>query len=275
MLKNAYHYLLSRGMFLFAMEVLNRFLVPLFGIRMNLTKVSRIHYQVARKTFGHSKVNLSHDGTYFYLNPMPKKDELEHYYFHHYWQERGDKNIAVITRDLIHLSILAERIPQILVPGKTILNFGAGHGGISHLLWWKGMNVVNIEPSSMPQAYKSRWEILKSISQVPSNSIDLIYGSHSLEHVQDIDWVKQEIERVLRSPGWMFWEVPNAEAENGAMKEAPHTYYFRQDFFARWLKRTTINEGFTTELEKDGEIELPSSQASSSGQVLRVLGTLE
>jgi 2-polyprenyl-3-methyl-5-hydroxy-6-metoxy-1,4-benzoquinol methylase len=274
-LKNAYHYLWSRGMFQFTIEILNRFLVPALGIRLTSTKVSRSSYKVARRTFGSTKVKLSHDGSYFHLNPMPKKDELDDYYLHQYWQERGGDNSIVNTRDLIHLSILDEHIPQMLIPGKTILNFGAGHGGISHLMWWKGLNVVNVEPSVMPESYQTRWQIFTSISQVPSNSVDIIYGSHSLEHVQDIDWVKREIERVLRAPGWMFWEVPNADAENGARKDAPHTYYFRKDFFSRWLTRITINEGFKTELEEGGKIDIPTSQASPSGQVLRALGTLE
>lgn len=62
-----------------------------------------------------------------------------------------------------------------------------------------------------------------------------MYGSHRLEHVQNIEAFKKEVKRVLKPNGVLFWEVPNADhPNNGAQKgrvDIPHTYYFKTDFF--------------------------------------------
>ena len=62
---------------------------------------------------------------------------------------------------------------------------------------------------------------------------------HSLEHVQNIDKFKKEMQRILKTDAYLFFEVPNAKYPlDGAMNnriDVPHTYYFYNDFFDTWF----------------------------------------
>lgn len=176
-----------------------------------------------------------HQSGYWHLSPMPSPEELNEYYAATYWQQRGGKPVLINGRDLVHNIILTEYLPLFMSTSKTILNFGAGHGGLSHLLWAKGHNIINVEPSGLPFFYQERWLTVSDISEVSANSIDLVYGSHSLEHVQDIDSFLLTIQKIARPQSWVFWEVPNcSDARPGQTRSRltpPHTYYFTTQFF--------------------------------------------
>ena len=224
----------------------NFFLMRFLGIR--IIKANLIaRNSTVRKIFSKCSLSYSEDGFYF-LKPMPTVDDLNTYYSSLYWDSRTGKSYGVNTRDIVHFEILREFISDVLVEGKVFMNFGAGHGGISNLLWLEGMDIVNVEPSSLPQFYMERWTTLEDIRKLKDNSVDLIYGSHSLEHVQNIDEFKAEVKRVLKLDGFIFCEVPNAECpSNGAQREKvdiPHTYYFERTFFEKWFSRTLICGGY-------------------------------
>ena len=111
---------------------------------------------------------------------------------------------------LVHYHLLKKYIPEFFNSGKkTIVNFGAGGGGISNLFWFDGFEIINVEPSGTPQSYESNWKTIDSIYELDEeeSSIDLLYGSHSLEHVQSINDFKKVSSKVLKSGGYMFWEV--------------------------------------------------------------------
>jgi len=169
-------------------------LARLLGIRI-VKDTSIAGHSTARKVFAKCSLSYSEDG-YYFLEPMPTVDDLNAYYSSLYWDSRAGKSYGVNTRDIVHFEILKEFLSDILVEGKVFMNFGAGHGGISNLLWLEGMDIVNVEPSLLPQFYMERWTTVEDISKLESNSVDLIYGSHSLEHVQDIDEFKAEIKSI-------------------------------------------------------------------------------
>lgn len=273
MLKNIFSQLKDRGIRGFSYSALNILLSRLFGLC--LTRVVSIEGNAtARKIFSKRKLLYSEEGFYF-LNPMPSLEELDQYYRSLYWDSRSGKNYGVNVRDLVHYTILDEHIPQALNIGKTALNFGAGHGGISNLFWLRGMTVINVEPSHMPEFYHDRWTNFESIKHVPSNSVDLLYGSHSLEHVHDLDEFKAEVARILRPGGFMFWEVPNANcptngAQNGHV-DIPHTYYFESNFFEQWFSQTILCSGFK-QCYKFNVIQNWQEYQDTKGRVIIALG---
>ena len=251
----------------------NFFLTRLVGIR--IVKANSIAgNSTARKVFSKCSLSYSEDG-YYFLEPMPTVDDLNTYYSSLYWDTRAGKSYGVSIRDIVHFEILKEFISDILVKGKVFMNFGAGHGGISNLLWLEGMDIVNVEPSSLPQFYMERWTTIEDIRKLKSNSIDLIYGSHSLEHVQDIDEFKAEVKRVLKPDGFVFWEVPNAECPtNGAQKgkvDIPHTYYFETAFFEKWFSKTLMCGGYEQSQLFD-VIQDWKKFEDAKGSVIRALG---
>lgn len=249
---------------------LNYSLGIIFNVRVSRSRQVR-HDRIAKRIFSSCEVHLSEEG-YWRLKPMPSGDDLDRYYGSAYWSSRGGKANGVTVRDMIHYGILKCEIPETLGVDHTFLNFGAGHGGISHLLWMDGLTIVNVEPSDLPIFYDSRWSTLREITGVPDCSIDLLYGSHSLEHVNDIDFFKNEFRRVLKPDGICFMEVPNARCpSNGAQLnrvDIPHTYYFEKKFFENWFDDVLICETF----DQTEQIESWIKARNDSGTVIRALG---
>ena len=224
---------------------------------------------IARKIFEGRSIKHDQRG-FWYLHPMPTKHELGLYYQNTYWQMRG-KDEGIGTRDIDHFLQLRNLVPDFFNNEKiTFLNFGAGHGGISHLMYLNGHSVINVEPSGLNMDYlDSRWVTVTDIENI-SESVDFIYGSHSLEHVADIDKFENIINSKLRKGGYVFWEVPNCEnPENGGCNgvlSSPHTYYFTVDYFNSLGFEVLINSTF-----KEGTF--PNKTPSDrSGEVIRFLG---
>ena len=46
--------------------------------------------------------------------------------------------------------------------------------------------------------YDERWQTFQSIDDVESDTIDFVYGSHSLEHVQNISEIHLKVMKVLK-----------------------------------------------------------------------------
>jgi SAM-dependent methyltransferase len=232
--------------------------------------------KIGKKIFGNSKLIKSSDG-YWKLSPMPTEDELNTYYESRYWSDRNGKDIGTNTRDLVHYQVI-QTYCSTFNKGNTFLNFGAGNGGVSHLAWLNGMDVINVEPSHIPQYYNDRWNSFKSFSEVPDNSCDLFYSSHSLEHVQDLDKFLKNIKRVVKKSGIFFFEVPNSEIiMNNILKnkiEIPHTYYFTKIFFNNLFDTVILNQCFDNGQRLTEKIGDWKNFANDNGSVIRAIGKI-
>lgn len=255
-------------------RIVNWFLIRLFGLKVIKFQDIRSN-RVAKQIFAKCELVKSENG-YWHLSPMPTEEKLAEYYRSLYWVSRDGKNYGTNTRDLVHYQILKSYVPT-FVKGKCFLNFGAGHGGVSHLAWLSQMNVVNVEPSTIPNYYDERWRMFQSIDDVPSNCADVVYGSHSLEHVQNIEKFMEEIRRILAPNGVMFWEVPNADCEsNGVVRgkiDIPHTYYFTTHFFDNWFDEVILNKGYE-QSQRFNTIEKWADFENKQGSVIRAIGRL-
>ena len=270
----------EKGCLGFLFLAIKIFLHKVFRIRL-VGALSIASVSMDQKVFSNRTLKYSDDG-YFFIDPMPSIDELNNYYSSFYWEptKKAKKIYGANTRDFLHYNLLKEYALQELVKGKVFLNFGAGHGGISHLCWLDGMQVINVEPSLLPKFYEDRWDTYADISEVPDCSIDLIYGSHSLEHVQDIEKSKREFKRVLKPNGLLFWEVPNAENEHAGSQhgriDIPHTYYFKTDFFNKWFSEVLLCDGFDLKGWKETNIiENWYESKDEKGRVIRALGRID
>jgi SAM-dependent methyltransferase len=205
-----------------------------FPIGRHIRQRLRSKY-IGKKIFKKSAISYSDDG-YYFLKPMPSQIELEKYYESFYWHGRSEVGCFLIERDLKHYDII--RTYKLIEGAKRVLNFGAGHGGVSFLLAAFGCEVINIDPDKSRRDYSSYFKSFGSINDVKSHSVDFIYASHSLEHVRDINLTLEELKRVASPKCKFLFEVPNAEFKgepsNGGGDGAiyvPHTYYFTPKFF--------------------------------------------
>jgi len=223
-----------------------------------------------------SKLNLSYDESgFYYLDPMPSKDFLKKYYEETYWQNRNDKIHPIRVRDIEHYKLLKKVYPNFDQHSKKILNFGAGHGGLSVLLHAANHQIYNFDLSKTDKLFNERWNHINELEKI-TDKFDLIYGSHSLEHVQNIQSFKSEARRILKPGGYIFLEVPNGNcSSNGAQLnkvDIPHTYYFEKNFFNDWLDEILICAVFQSQTN---EIQNWNNFQDESGDIIRVLGSLK
>lgn len=179
-----------------------------FGILPLALKKKAEFLKLYRKLW--TKKKLVFRNGYWCLSPMPDPDELNSYYSHFYWIEMGGKSSLVGNRDVDHFMTLKSFLGKNFHP-KKVLNFGAGHGGISHLFFAMGCEVVIIEPSEIP--LNMGWQQYSNLESLNLRDFDLIYSSHSLEHVLDLESVMRKFNSILSKDGILFFEVPNCHEQ--------------------------------------------------------------
>ena len=206
----------------------------------------------ASKIFAHRQLIHDESNGYFFVDPPIRKKDLRMYYENIFWSGQHAKTTsnAVNSRDLQHLNLLNQAIKRYKPRKKelTILNFGSGHGGISHIFQAFGHNIINIEPSKDFIIYNNnyqKYDTLKEFIQLQKDrrvEIDIFYSSHSLEHVLNINKAIKQIKRITNPRSIFFFEVPDADSPgNGAQTnthDAPHTYYFQKRFFRKIFKES-------------------------------------
>jgi len=239
LIKKIFYFYKSRGLYNTINQIFKSILYRI-GIKFEyLPRKAIINLAKARKIFSGRRLKYNSKG-YWYVDPMPSKNELDEYYKLSYWDSFQPLNYGISHRDLRHYSLLKKIIPNFDETKKKVLNFGAGHGGVSIILNLLGHDVTNIEPSNMIDLFDNNWKSLNNLDYIMDEKFDLIYGSHSLEHVQDLDNFNKKINEITHEDSLFFWEVPNGDHSKCGPKEnridIPHTYYFKKEYFLNFYK---------------------------------------
>jgi len=218
------------------------------------------------------KLRLKHNIRGFYqLDPMPSKEFLSKYYLDTYWQSRTDKQYPIRLRDIEHYKLLKKIFPEFDKTPKNILNFGAGHGGLSFFLHTAKHHIYNYEPGGIKQYFSNRWESVEKLDQVKIK-FDLIYGSHTLEHVQNIEETLKLFNKISHDKTIFFFEVPNCFNKVNQKVEPPHTYYFTRKFFNNFFLNCEYCKTFKNYLEQEGdegEVIILLSQSKINEELLK------
>lgn len=136
---------------------------------------------------------------------MPKQDVLSEYYSNQYWGSRSDSKMMLRPRDVEHFLYLQKLSSEITKRNLAkALNFGSGHGGMSYLLVAAGFEVTNVDlfDAEVPETVH-----VKSLEEV-EETFDLIYASHSIEHVTDIRETMARIIGLLQPGGISLLKCP-------------------------------------------------------------------
>lgn len=215
------------------------------------------------------------DKGYWAVNPMPSVAQLNDYYETSYWATRDDRQTWLRHRDLSHFRQIEPFIRGLVEQGRkpNAANFGAGHGGISFLLQALGFSVIHIDPYPGDMPIFQYAPNLESIGL----KVDLIYGSHSFEHVTDVEGTFNQVLNCLNTGGLLFVEVPNAlssyyssvgaDNERVPLIQPPHTVYFTESYFRNLGLEVLSLETYKYEGDPWGT---PAQEGN--GEVIRFLG---
>ena len=244
---------------------LNTLIVLLFRVKLlpkHFHPRAKVELKLRKYQRDFDKLELSYDKLgFYYVVPMPSKDYLSSFYKETYWNNRLDKNFPVRKRDIEHYKLLLKTFPNFNEASKNILNFGSGHYGISVLLSLKNHNIVNFDYHTSDKIFEERWTNVNDLNKI-NESFDLIYSSHSLEHVQNIYETIEKLKKISHDKTIFFFEVPNCYQKEYQKIHMPHTYYFTKLFFKNCFKKIDVCKFYNGEEEVIEE---------SKSNILRIL----
>lgn len=133
--------------------------------------------------------------------------------------------------DIEYLNLLRraemEEILPLLPRGSTILEFGSGTGAQARFLAERGFDVVAIDLASSNYAAERIFPVRDYDGRhlpLEDGSVDVIFSSNVLEHVENFEEIAAEFRRVLKPGGfavhvlptaaWRFWTFATAIAES-------------------------------------------------------------
>ena len=259
-------------------NAIERLLVVAATLRLPLPKAlnqrarSAYRRRVARTLLNElfSTTSLLWDSRGFWIvNPMPSETELSNYYSEQYWANRTDAQSWLRFRDVDHFLELEPFLAEIGERRHRVaINFGSGHGGCSFLFRAAGFQVWNVDPARHESGMFQHAEGIQDIEE----HFDLVYASHSLEHVVNPVEVVRDLISGL-SPGGIFYaEVPNARrademTESQPPMHPPHTVYYTTDFFRQLSLEKLILDTYDYGSNGRG-----TPTRSDSAEVIRFLG---
>ena len=205
------------------------------------------------KYFNNLKLSYNNLGFHF-VDPLPDDNYLKSYYRETYSDNRHDFIYPVRNRDLQHYELLCKNYPDFNLSKKRVLNFGSGHGGVSFLLALKNHEINNFDFQSPLKKFEENWNNLDHIDKI-NGKFDLIYSSHSLEHVQNIFETIKKFSLISNENTIFFFEVPNCSNKKYQKIHCPHTYYFTKLFFNNCFKKIDVCKFYFGEKEVKNDLE--------------------
>ena len=191
-----------------------------------------MHASMQKKYKKSKKVNYKN--LYYHRSPMPSQSFFEKYYKEAYsYYKIRDVPQNVSAREINQLDHILNSEKNFNFKNKKILNFGAGHGGFSILTSFLGPHVTEIDTTEYGDKCFNRNIIrFSDFSNVQDKKFDLIYASHTLEHVTDIPFVLKMFKKVSHDNTFYYFEVPNGKVD---MKNNNvfHTHFFFKEFFEK------------------------------------------
>lgn len=104
---------------------------------------------------------------------------------------------------------------------KVILEFGSGLGLASSVLSMCGYNIVSFEPGGLGfeknlivnrlirQSLNLDYILLDSMEQLSDYKFDIIFSNNVLEHIDNIEEILSDLNKVLSRDGIMIHNIPN------------------------------------------------------------------
>ena len=197
---------------------------------------NNIKVELGREKWYKKFNNLSvkkYENFFYFLSPIPKISDLNVFYSTDYEKARDVIAFEISARELTQISFLKKNFD---FKNKQILNFGSGKSGFSYLCKLMGAKVTEVDAKDKRETNFDK-DILftNSIEDLKGSKFDLIYASHSLEHVSNIRKTLISLKMLSKENTYFFFQCPDGEIDLRLRKQRgrifPHIYFFRKDFY--------------------------------------------
>lgn len=213
--------------------ILRKYLLNNLSIKV-IIKKNYIRFQEYKFFKFKKKLKYFEEG-YFKIAPFISEKELIDYYKLKYRSLKSNFiNRIIDERAILHYNFIHQFIDKNQI---NFLNIGSSNGGLSHLFHAnENINIFNHDLYKVKNYYNKRWNYLDSLENLDIK-FDLIYMSHSLEHVADLNIFFRRVNEIIHEKTKIFIEVPNAKhpltGNYGKEIVPPHTHYFEKKFFEK------------------------------------------
>lgn len=124
-------------------------------------------------------------------------------------QYTGEDYLLALESAKNYNAFIASQIARWIRDGdQRIIDFGAGNGMLARMVHAiADKDIQCLEPADNMRKYLGE-NTLKSLEEVGGSSVDFIYSSNVLEHIEDDAAVVAEMARVLKPGGRAFFYLP-------------------------------------------------------------------
>lgn len=145
------------------------------------------------------------------------------------------------TIRMYELSLVSNFLPHIdlIAPKKNLLELGAGTGRQAKFFKDKGYNVIALDVKNSSYRNHREFEVIEYDGvnvPVEDDSQDIIFSSHVLEHVEEIEKLLIETNRILADNGICIHLIPSAHCRFWTLLS--HYIWFSRRIFRKLI---TIN----------------------------------
>jgi len=178
-------------------------------------------------------------------DPPLGKGELAQYYEEYYWENRhvveGQHRSSDGRPHPKQIELTADRLAWIdarCSQFETVIDYGAGDCAAGYLLRQRA-TVTAVDPSAQSAQAARDYGLSHSVSLDSVSPADLLYSSHSIEHVHSLSAVFSALCDKVNPGGHLFFETPNI-ADRSLFPRffaPPHTYTLSIDTFEELVRR--------------------------------------
>ena len=159
-----------------------------------------------------------------YTMPRPNKEKIGEYYKSEEYYSHQENKSGFIPKLYEKIkSINLRNKYKMATQGKTVgklLDIGCGVGDFIHTAELKGWECLGVEPSEDAKniaktRIKANIVNSKELEQMPDESFEVITMWHVLEHVDNLKWQIEQLERLIKENGRIVIAVPNYKSYDG------------------------------------------------------------
>ena len=203
-----------------------------------------------------------------YTTPKPTDEKIGDYYKSeaYYSHQENKKGFIPRVYEAVKSVNLKHKI-AIATQGKELgrlLDIGCGVGDFLHFAEQNGWQCIGAEPSEdassiAKKRIKAEIMLPKDLEKLPDESFDVITMWHVLEHVSDLQWQVNQLNRLLKKGGRLVIALPNFRSydaqyykDKWAAYDVPrHLNHFSQDSIAKIFNINGLIQNQTQKLVWD------------------------